>query len=121
MRDDLPSAESRKLRRMLGGADEAEYELDLTGLDLAHAIASIDRMVERQRFRGEGRTVLVRLDPATASSGETLFRPIGQHLLGLLRHKLIVKCRPRAGDKGAGFFLELPAKRQNEPPRTGPD
>jgi hypothetical protein len=111
MSDDLPSTELRKLRRLLGGSQDSEYELDLTGLDLAHSLASIDRMVERQRFRSEGRSVLVHLDPATATSGETLFQPIGQHLLALLRQKLIVKCRPRVGDKGSGFFLELPAKR----------
>ena len=40
----------RKLTRFLDVNGEAEYELDLRGLDLPHSLASIDRMVERQRF-----------------------------------------------------------------------
>lgn len=112
MSDELSGRQARELRRLLGQSHEAEYELDLTGLDLAHSLASIDRMVERQRFRSEARSVVIRLDPATATSGETLFRPVGRHLLGLMRQTRIAKCRPLAGDKGAGFFVELAGRPQ---------
>src|SRR3546814_4869333 len=86
--DGLSDFEGRRLKRLLDRRGEADYELDLTGLDLAQAVASIDRMVERQRFRDVGRSVVVRIDPATPESGETLFGRLGRHLLDLKRRGL---------------------------------
>lgn len=110
MTDDLPDPETRRLTRLLAREGAADYELDLTGLDLLHALASIDRMVERQRFREEPRTVAVRLDPATESSGETLFQPVGRHLLGLMKRDLVERCTPRPNSDGGGFVVELPGR-----------
>lgn len=102
----------RRLKRLLDRHGEADYELDLTGLDLAHALASVDRMVERQRFRDVGRSVVVRIDPATADSGETLFGRLGRHLLDLKRRGLIATLQPLDPRRGAGFNLTLPAGRE---------
>src|SRR3546814_2559787 len=104
----LSDFEGRRLERLPDRRGEADYELDLTGLDLAHAIASIDRMVERQRFRDVGRSVVVRIDPATPESGETLFGRLGRHLLDLKRRGLIATLAPLDPSRGAGFNLTLP-------------
>lgn len=101
-------SEHRRLERLLSRGGEAEYELDLTGLDLPHSLASIDRMVERQRFRPEPRSVKISLDPATPDSGETLFLPIGRHLIGLMRRELVSRCQPMPNTAGAGFLVYLP-------------
>jgi hypothetical protein len=110
--DGLSDYEGRRLKRLLDRHGEADYELDLTGLDLAHAVASVDRMVERQRFRDVGRSVVVRIDPATPESGETLFGRLGRHLLDLKRRGLIATLAPLDPLRGAGFNLTLPAGRE---------
>ena len=100
---------ARGLKRLLDRHGEADYELDLTGLDFTHAVASVDRMVERQRFRDVGRSVVVRIDPATPDSGETLFGRLGRHLLDLKRRGLIATMAPLDPSRCAGFNLTLPA------------
>ena len=112
--DGLSDYQGRRLKRLLDRHGMADYELDLTRLDLAHAIASIDRMVERQRFRDAGRSVVVRIDPATPESGQTLFGPLGRHLLDLRRRGLIATLQPLDPRRGAGFNLTVP------PGRGGP-
>ena len=102
------SVEIRRLRRFLTDRGEADYELDLTGLGLPAALASIDRMVERQRFRRAPRSVRIKLDPAGPLSGETLFLPVGRHLVRLMRRKLVARCRPLPNTSGAGFIVRLP-------------
>jgi hypothetical protein len=120
--DGLSDYEGRRLKRLLDRHGEADYELDLTGLDLAHAVASVDRMVERQRFRDIGRSVVVRIDPATPESGETLFGRLGRHLLDLKRRGLIATLAPLDPLRGAGFNLTLPAGREAPAPavKTSP-
>ena len=108
----LGGSEGRRLTRLLDRHGQADYELDLSGLDFAHAAASIDRMVERQRFRDVGRSVLVRIDPATPDSGETLFGRLGRHLLDLKRRGLVATLAPLDPRHGAGFNLTLPAGRE---------
>lgn len=113
--DEIP--DDRRLRavgRLVGRDGHAEWELDLRGLDLPHARASIERMVERSRF-GPGKTVLIRLDPATPTSGETLFQPIGRLLLGMMRRYLVRRCNPLAADQGAGFRVELTGRPADAP------
>lgn len=109
--DGLSGSEGRRLERLLDRQGAADYELDLTGLDLAHAVASVDRMVERQRFRDVGRSVVLRIDPATPASGETLFGRLGRHLLDLKRRGLVATLAPLDPARGAGFNLTLPAGR----------
>ena len=117
----LSDFEDRRLKRLLDRQGAADYELDLAGLDLAHAVASIDRMVERQRFRDVGRSVVVRIDPATPDSGETLFGRLGRHLLDLKRRGLVATLQPLDPAHGAGFNLTLPAGREAEVPPEDED
>ena len=106
----LSDLDESTLRRLTGGSAQADYELDLSGLDQAHALASIERMIERQRFREDPREVVIRLDPATATSGETLFQPVGRALLASLKKGHISACRPLPITEGAGFYIEMPGK-----------
>jgi len=110
--DGLSDFHGRRLTRLLDRHGQADYELDLSGLDFAHAAASVDRMVERQRFRDVGRSVLVRIDPAPPESGETLFGRLGRHLLDLRRRGLVATLQPLDPRRGAGFNLTLPAGRE---------
>jgi hypothetical protein len=101
----MPFFRDDELRRLTGFRDSAEYELDLRGLDLAHAQASIERMLERSRFRAP-RTVVIRIEKPSATSGETLFRPLGRQLVAAMKGGLVRRCRPLPqGD--AGFWVEL--------------
>ena len=119
----MESPEDRKLRRLISQDRTADYELDLTGLDELHAMASIERMIERQRFRGEAREVVIKLDPAGPDSGETLFQPVGRALLDYMKRGLVAVCRPLSPDVGAGFYVELPgrgeAAEDGSPDETG--
>ncbi len=101
----MPFMKDEDLRRLTGFHDQAEFELDLCGLDLAHARASVERMLERSRFR-QPRSVVVRIDPASPVSGETLFQPIGRMLLDAMRADVVTRCSPLPeGD--AGFWVRL--------------
>ena len=106
----MSDLDERNFRRLFARSGDADYELDLTGLDLAHALGSIERMIERQRFREDPREVVIRLDPATATSGETLFQPVGRALLASLKKGHISACRPLPITEGAGFYIEMPGK-----------
>ena len=98
----------REVRRLFSEDGWAEYELDLTGVDAQHAHTAISRMVERQRFREDPRSVILRIDPAQAGQGETLFQPVGRQLLELMKQGLILRCRPLPS--ADGFFIEMPGR-----------
>lgn len=108
----MPHLGDRDLRRLTGHGSPAEYELDLTGVDGVHARIAIERMLERQRFRGEPRSVVIRLDAAGPSSGETLFQPVGRQLLLAMKKGLIARCSPLPVKDGAGFTIVLPGQEQ---------
>ncbi len=108
----MPYLDDRELRRLTGRGSPAEYELDLTGVDGEHARLAIARMLERQRFRGEPRSVVIRLDPAGPTSGETLFQPVGRQLLQAMKKGLIARCAPLSVKDGAGFTIELPGQEE---------
>ena len=101
----MPYLDDEDIRRLSGMKDGAEYELDLCGLDLPHSIASVERMLERSRFR-KPRSVAIRIDPATATSGETHFQPIGRLLIEAMKAKTVLQCRPLM-EAGAGFWVSL--------------
>ena len=106
----MTDPEERALKRLIGRGGPADYELDLTGVDATHARLAIERMLERQRFRGETRSVVIRLDPASATSGETLFQPVGRQLVAAMKQGLVSRCWPLSPDDGAGFMIELPGR-----------
>ncbi|NQW11290.1 MAG: hypothetical protein HQ481_15600 [Alphaproteobacteria bacterium] len=85
------------------GAD-AEYTLDLAGLDLPHARESVARMLERSRFRAP-RDIAVLLDPPPEGGGETLFQPIGRQLLDARRAGLLERLEPLSREAGLGYRI----------------
>ena len=101
----MPFLKQEDLRRITGLRDSAEYELNLCGLDRLHAEASVERMLERSRFRPL-RSVIVRIDKASATSGETLFQPLGRQLVAAMKAKIVSRCRPLP-EGSAGFWVEL--------------
>ena len=101
----MPYLDDEDIRRITAMKDGAEYELDLCGLDLPHTIASVERLIERSRFR-KPRSVAIRIDPASATSGETYFQPIGRLLVEAMKAKTVERCRPLS-DPGAGFWVSL--------------
>lgn len=101
----MPFLKQEDIRRITGFRDSAEFELDLCGLDRLHAEASVERMLERSRFRPP-RSVIVRIDGASATSGETLFQPIGRQLVAAMKAGLVSRCRPLP-EGSAGFWIEL--------------
>jgi len=101
----MPYLKDEDIRRLMGLRDSAEYELDLRGLDRLHAEASVERMLERSRFRPP-RSVNIRIDKASPTSGETLFQPIGRQLVEAMKAGLILRCNPLP-DVGGGFWVSL--------------
>lgn len=69
-----------ELKPLFGGSRDAEYELDLRGLDLPHSVASVERMLERSRFRA-ARSVRVLIDAPDGEGGASHFQPLGRLLL----------------------------------------
>ena len=108
--DEKDEQQLRRVKRLIaGGSSDTDYELDLRGLDLPHSLGSINRMVERQRFRDSERSVYVRLDPAEGGASQTLFQPLGRHLLDFMRKGLVAHCRPDAEEGRLGFVVQMPA------------
>ncbi|NKB22106.1 MAG: hypothetical protein GKS01_16580 [Alphaproteobacteria bacterium] len=118
----MPYLDDEDIRRISGMKDGAEYELDLCGLDLPHSLASVERMIERSRFR-KPRSVAIRIYPATATSGETHFQPIGRLLVEAMKAGTVRQTRPLM-EAGAGFWVSLtgnPNADETEPGEEVPD
>jgi len=101
----MPFLRDEDIRRLVGFRDSADYELDLRGLDRAHAEASVARMLERSRFLPP-RNVVVRLDRPSATSGETPFRHVGRLLVAALRAGTVTRCSPLP-EGGSGWWVAL--------------
>ena len=103
----MPLFDHEQIRELLGEQAAADYELDLRGLSGAEARIAIERMLEDQDFV-ETTTVAIRIDPATPTSGETLFLPVGRQLLEARRRELVRRFTPLPVGDGGGFHVELP-------------
>jgi hypothetical protein len=106
--DDIYAA---KLRGNLGLAD-AESVIDLRGVSRQRALTSIKEMLERSRF-AEGKSVAVLIDPASPTSGETLFQPVGRLLLEARRKGWVERLTPLPARDGAGFYVALAGRPDN--------
>ena len=72
----------------------------------ADARTAIAQMLEGHGFV-EATSVVIRIDPATPTSGETLFLPVGRQLLDARRRNLIGQFTPLPDGDGGGFHVEL--------------
>ena len=105
----MPHFDHEQVRDLVGDQASADYELDLRGVSAAEASIAIERMLEEQGFV-EASTVVIRIDPATPTSGETLFLPIGRQLLDARRRNLVRHFTPLPDGDGGGFHIELPGQ-----------
>ena len=109
----MPLFEPDSIRALVGDRANGEHTLDLRGVSLSRAQSAISQMLERWRSDDLTR-VVIRIDPATATSGETLFLPIGRQLLEALKRGLITRFHPLPEADGGGFYIELPGRPRYE-------
>ena len=109
----MPLFEPDSIRALVGDRANGEHTLDLRGVCLSHARLAISQMLEQRLLDGLT-SVAVRIDPATATSGETLFLPIGRQLLEARKRGLITRFHPLPQADGGGFYVELPGRPRNE-------
>ncbi len=103
----------RLLRRLSASGADADYELDLRGLDRPHAEESVRRMLERNRFT-EARSIRIQLQPPPDGGGETLFQPIGRLLLEARRQGLLSQLSPLPLETGVGYRIQTIGKPERE-------
>ena len=109
----MPLFEPDSIRALVGDRANGEHTLDLRGVSLSHARTAISQMLERSRS-DDLTSVVIRIDPATATSGETLFLPIGRQLLKARKRGLITRFHPLPEADGGGFYVELPGRPRHE-------
>ena len=109
----MPLFEFDSIRALVGDRANGEHTLDLRGVSLSHARTAISEMLERWRS-DDLTSVVIRIDPATATSGETLFLPIGRQLLEARKRGLITRFHPLPEADGGGFYVELPGRPRYE-------
>jgi len=105
----MPLFEPDSIRALVGDCAEGEHTLDLRGVSIEHARTAISRMLGRGRF-GEPTSVVIRIDPATATSGETHFLPVGRQLLDARKRGLVTRFHTLPDADGGGFYVELPGR-----------
>ena len=112
----MPHFDHEQIRDLVGDRASADYELDLRGVSGAEARIAIERMLDGHGFVA-ATTVVIRIDPATPTSGETLFLPIGRQLLDARRRNLVRHFTTLPDGDGGGFHVELPgdAARSDDP------
>lgn len=101
--------EERLLDGLVAGPDDADYHLDLAGLDLPHAAESVRLMLERNRFR-RPRAILVTVGAPQPGGGESLFQPIGRQLLDARRGGQVAAMKPITSDHGPGYWIRTVGK-----------
>ncbi|CAH1663695.1 MAG: hypothetical protein KF735_01585 [Chelatococcus sp.] len=97
-----------KLRGGLG-RDDAEAVIDLRGKVRPDAEAHVIALLEGRGGRPV-HSIAILIDPATATSGETLFQPVGRLLLDGKRRGVVERLLPLPARDGLGFFVVFPAK-----------
>lgn len=107
--DKVASSDDFDISGLFGSDAKAEAEIDLRGLELIPALEKLGHGLAHL----EVRTVRVLIDPASPTSGETLFQPVGRYLLEARRDGDVLAMSPlQAKESGgkplAGFLVHLP-------------
>ncbi len=102
----MPFLDPEAARRLHGDTTAASRELDLRGAAPALAEAALAAALARPGALPE--SLLVRISPATPTSGETLFQPLARQLLAARRQGLVLAFAPLPPAAGAGFHVTLP-------------
>lgn len=82
----------------------ADREIDLSDQTPQQAIATLEQLLTEQR--GQSAAIIIRFPPASESSGETLFQPVGRWLLEQRKNGRIRSLQNLLA-LGAGFYIEL--------------
>jgi|TARA_S200002703_G_scaffold67164_1_gene58340 hypothetical protein len=98
-----------ELKPLFRDNSEAEYELDLRGLDMPHAIASTERMLERNRFRTP-RSVRILIDAPDGEGSTSHFQPIGRLLLDSRKEGILTGMSTLPPDDALGFHIVTTGK-----------
>lgn len=112
-------ADHGELKPLFGESREAEYELDLRGLDLLHASASVERMLERSRFRAS-RSVRILIDAPDGEGGTSHFQPLGRLLLDARKADTLTAMSTLPPEDELGFRIVTAGKPENDGD-DGPD
>lgn len=111
----MPFLGADKTWRLASDPDEADFELDLRGAGKEFAALAIARMPQfvaergaKHRSVGRPVSVVIRIDPATPTSGETLFLPVGRQLLAARKLGLVTRVSLLSDEDGGGFHVTLP-------------
>lgn len=82
----------------------AESELDLRGRRENDALVLLGEALEESSRQGH-EALLVRFDPATATSGPTLFQPVGKLLVDAKKRGIVSHCHPLIEEDSGGFYV----------------
>lgn len=117
----MATGDEPDLSALFDSGTEAEAEIDLRGLDLIPALERLGHGLAHLPVR----RARVLIDPASPTSGETLFQPVARYLLEARRDGDVLAMRPMQGRDGqdrplAGFLIELPPRPGVAPPPDVP-
>lgn len=98
-----------ELKPLFRDNNEAEYELDLRGLDMPHSVASTERMLERNRFRTP-RSVRILIDAPDGEGGTSHFQPIGRLLLDARKEGILTGMSTLPPEDVLGFHIVTTGK-----------
>lgn len=107
----MPFLDDDSVRALVGDAAHYDHLLDLRGASVSGARSAISQVLE-WRQSADSASVVIRIDKATATSGETLFLPVGRQLLEARKRGLVSRLHPLA--EAGGFYVELPAQARGE-------
>ncbi|WP_226886618.1 hypothetical protein [Nisaea nitritireducens] len=106
-----------ELKPLFRDNNEAEYELDLRGLDMPHSVASTERMLERNRFR-TSRSVRILIDAPDGEGGTSHFQPIGRLLLDARKEGILTGMSTLPPEDVLGFHIVTTGKPDAEEGET---
>ena len=100
----MPHFDIDEAMRYAGDKYTADAALDLSGMEEAEAIRTLDEACAEpsEYFR----SLIVRFDPAGPDTGETLFLPVGRYLLEKKKAGEISRLENLL-EIGAGFYIEF--------------
>lgn len=97
----MPFFDENPLAKLALQPGHADGELDLRGLTSGEALDRIEQVLAKCK---PSTRLLIRFEPAGEDGRETLFLPVGRHLLTARRDGRLKHCLPIAD--GAGYFVE---------------
>lgn len=81
-----------------------DIELDLRGHRENDALKLLGEALDESSRQGH-EALLVRFDPATATSGPTLFQPVGKFLVDAKKKGIVSHCHPLVEEDSGGFYV----------------